>query len=147
MTMTMRTALVMALIGKACAFKHSHLPPRSGQPAWRRGGPQRTAVTASFVEATLTKPMGLVFEDNAGGGLYVAKLADDGAAAASEIAIMPGDQLVAVADARATGTEAGSTLLGPPPPPPEMAITCSTLTPQASILTRRWGFSLRRSRR
>ena len=53
---------------------------------------------AALYEATLQKPMGIVFEDNdasEGGGLYVLELAGGGAAEASGL-IAPGDQLVAI---------------------------------------------------
>ena len=60
---------------------------------------------AALYEATLQKPMGIVFEDNdasEGGGLYVLELAGGGAAEASGL-IAPGDQLVSVGPKRATG--------------------------------------------
>lgn len=73
---------------------------------------RRGVVRASLYEVTLNKPMGIIFEDNdeaAGGGLYVAELADGGAAE-SLGSIRPGDQLVTVAGTRATALDFDSAM-------------------------------------
>merc|ERR1719506_2221630 len=52
---------------------------------------------ANYVTVALPKPMGIVFEENdpSSGGVFVASLADAGAAA-TDARLEPGDQLVAV---------------------------------------------------
>ena len=52
---------------------------------------------ANYVSVKLSKPMGIVFEENdpSSGGVFVASLADSGAAAA-DATLKPGDQLIAV---------------------------------------------------
>eukprot|EP00630_Chrysocystis_fragilis_P003239 CAMPEP_0197386852 /NCGR_PEP_ID=MMETSP1165-20131217/141_1 /TAXON_ID=284809 /ORGANISM="Chrysocystis fragilis, Strain CCMP3189" /LENGTH=248 /DNA_ID=CAMNT_0042912117 /DNA_START=36 /DNA_END=781 /DNA_ORIENTATION=- len=61
---------------------------------------------ANYVVAELPKPMGIVFEENdpSSGGVFVASLAESGAAA-KEGTIQPGDQLVAVGATLAKGVD------------------------------------------
>eukprot|EP00616_Rhizochromulina_sp_CCMP1243_P010143 CAMPEP_0118963304 /NCGR_PEP_ID=MMETSP1173-20130426/1265_1 /TAXON_ID=1034831 /ORGANISM="Rhizochromulina marina cf, Strain CCMP1243" /LENGTH=204 /DNA_ID=CAMNT_0006911627 /DNA_START=113 /DNA_END=727 /DNA_ORIENTATION=+ len=58
----------------------------------------------NYVKLELSKPMGIVFEENdpSTGGVFVASLADGGAAA-SEGSLMVGDQLVAVSGENVLG--------------------------------------------
>mmetsp|Transcript_10203 Transcript_10203/g.11843 ORF Transcript_10203/g.11843 Transcript_10203/m.11843 type:complete len:207 (+) Transcript_10203:181-801(+) len=60
----------------------------------------------NYVSASLTKPMGIVFEENDEeyGGIFVISLSEDGAAE-KEGTIKPGDQLVAVNDIKVSGME------------------------------------------
>ena len=61
---------------------------------------------ANYVSVKLSKPMGIVFEENdpSTGGVFVASLADGGAAA-ENASVKPGDQLVAVGDALCKGKD------------------------------------------
>merc|ERR1712038_497523 len=58
----------------------------------------------NYVLAKLTKPMGIVFEENDEefGGIFVISLSEDGAAE-KEGTVKPGDQLVAVNDKKVAG--------------------------------------------
>ena len=60
--------------------------------------------TENYVKSLLTKPMGIVFEENDEefGGIFVISLSEDGAAE-KEGLIKPGDQLVAVNDKKVSG--------------------------------------------
>ena len=66
-----------------------------------------------MVEVTLTKPMGITFEENAPelGGLYVHKVGPDGSAAAQGIPA-PGDQVLAVDGASLKGLPFDGTFRG-----------------------------------
>jgi len=61
-------------------------------------------MSMEFVEAKLSKPMGIVFEENEPqfGGIYIKSINSDGSAAADG-ALRPGDQLVAVEGASVAG--------------------------------------------
>lgn len=61
---------------------------------------------ANYVMVSLPKPMGIVFEENdpSCGGVFVASVAADGAAA-TDGAIMAGDQLIAVGDTQCKGLD------------------------------------------
>jgi len=61
---------------------------------------------ANYIAVDLPKPMGIVFEENDPkiGGVFVASLTDDGAAAA-DASLKPGDQLVAIANANYKGAD------------------------------------------
>lgn len=58
----------------------------------------------NYVSAQLTKPMGIVFEENDEefGGIFVISLSEDGAAE-KEGTVKPGDQLVAVNEHKVAG--------------------------------------------
>mmetsp|Transcript_28435 Transcript_28435/g.63483 ORF Transcript_28435/g.63483 Transcript_28435/m.63483 type:complete len:244 (-) Transcript_28435:217-948(-) len=55
----------------------------------------RTLSSTPLVTVDCEKPMGIVFEENDGGGLYVLEVAPD--SAASKVGVAPGDQLLKVA--------------------------------------------------
>lgn len=61
---------------------------------------------SNYVIAHLPKPMGIVFEENdpSDGGVFVASLANDGAAA-KDATLQAGDQLVAVGDTCLKGSD------------------------------------------
>ena len=66
---------------------------------------------SNYVTARLPKPMGIVFEENdpSCGGVFVASLAENGAAA-TDGALQPGDQLVAVGSTLCKGQDFDSCL-------------------------------------
>jgi len=61
---------------------------------------------ANYVSAALTKPMGIVFEENDSkiGGIFVLEI-NEGSSAAKEGKIKPGDQLVAVGAKKVSGLQ------------------------------------------
>mmetsp|Transcript_17449 Transcript_17449/g.22725 ORF Transcript_17449/g.22725 Transcript_17449/m.22725 type:complete len:196 (-) Transcript_17449:130-717(-) len=66
---------------------------------------------SNYFVVRISKPMGIVFEENdpTSGGVFVASLADDGAAA-TDGTILPGDQLVAVGPTLCKGCDFDSCL-------------------------------------
>lgn len=66
----------------------------------------RSQDEANYVVSMLPKPMGIVFEENdpSCGGVFVASLAEDGAAA-KDGGVQPGDQLVSVAGTLCKGID------------------------------------------
>eukprot|EP00593_Proboscia_inermis_P009906 CAMPEP_0171322400 /NCGR_PEP_ID=MMETSP0816-20121228/114931_1 /TAXON_ID=420281 /ORGANISM="Proboscia inermis, Strain CCAP1064/1" /LENGTH=206 /DNA_ID=CAMNT_0011820859 /DNA_START=419 /DNA_END=1039 /DNA_ORIENTATION=- len=60
--------------------------------------------TANYISAAITKPMGIIFEENDPdvGGIFLLSLSEGGAAEASDM-LKPGDQLIAVNDQKVVG--------------------------------------------
>ena len=62
--------------------------------------------TENYVTTTLSKPMGIVFEENDSdlGGIFVLEITE-GSSAESDGTIRPGDQLVSVGETKVTGLQ------------------------------------------
>lgn len=66
----------------------------------------------NYIAVELTKPMGIVFEENDAefGGIFIQSLKDGGAAAALDGLLKPGDQLVVVGTKNVSGLDFDSSL-------------------------------------
>lgn len=62
--------------------------------------------TNNYITASLTKPMGIVFEENDAefGGIFVLEISEEGSASADGT-VRPGDQLVSVGDKKVSGLQ------------------------------------------
>lgn len=62
--------------------------------------------TNNYITASLSKPMGIVFEENDAefGGIFVLEISDEGSAGADGT-VRPGDQLVSVGDKKVSGLQ------------------------------------------
>ena len=66
----------------------------------------------NYFAVELTKPMGIVFEENDSefGGIFIQSLKEGGAAAALNGALQPGDQLIAVGTKNVSGLDFDNSL-------------------------------------